>query len=433
VLGATQASALPQVQMEPWPRFLLVQAAEHAEPTVRPPEQPGAQAQADPQAPLTELNEVLEATQAKLDELFGATEGMAELRAETELLRHENERLAGALEQVSGRLSELESSSKRAEAQIEELTNASDVVTQKAAGLDEELAEVRRENADLEARLARADSAREAAQSSVEQTRTEMQQTIKRSSAEAERLNSELAAVKEQLGEATTAGAQAERAGQLAVSEAQQLRGEAERASAELIAARSELERLRPRTGELERQLASLHADSKSAVDTTRQTLIIMEEKIGELSAALAGAGLAATTWAPAAMATPSGGAQAPPQKPGDTGGADQRADISDQELTTAPAQADDASALMRFDADVRYLNSQASGADLFSDIESPGDGVVLVSTTAAWHNISPAGQRSYLNSLFNLWTVAQEGSGPTVVRILDPRGRVLLEKSDRD
>ena len=188
---------------------------------------------------------------------------------------------------------------------------------------------MRRENADLEARLARADSAREAAEASVEQTRTEMQQAIKRSSAEAQRLNSELAAAKEQLGEATTAGAQAERAHQLAVSEAQQLRGEAERASAELIAARSELERFKAANGELEQQLASLNADSKSAMDTTRQTLIIMEEKIGELSAALAGAGLA-TTSAPAAMATPSGGAQLPPE-PGDTGGADQRADISDE------------------------------------------------------------------------------------------------------
>jgi hypothetical protein len=88
----------------------------------------------------------------------------------------------------------------------------------------------------------------------------------------------------------------------------------------------------------------------------------------------------------------------------------------------------------MRFDANVHYLNRGALGADLFSGIESPGDGVVLVSTTAAWQNLlAPAGQRSHLNSLFNLWTVAQEGSGPTVVRILDPRGRVLLEKSDRD
>ena len=73
---------------------------------------------------------------------------------------------------------------------------------------------------------------------------------------------------------------------------------------------------------------------------------------------------------------------------------------------------------------------SETSGADLFSGIESQGDGVVHVSTTAAWQKIPPAGQQSYLNSLFDLWTVAQEGSGPAVVRIIDPSGRVLLEKS---
>jgi hypothetical protein len=87
----------------------------------------------------------------------------------------------------------------------------------------------------------------------------------------------------------------------------------------------------------------------------------------------------------------------------------------------------------VRFDANVRYLNSrasEASGADLFSGIESAGDAVVHVSTTAAWQNIPLAGKRSYLNSLFDLWTVAQEGSSPAVVRIVDPSGRVLLEKS---
>ena len=177
-----------------------------------------------------------------------------------------------------------------------------------------------------------------------------------------------------------------------------------------------------------------------------RQTPTVMEEKVGQLSAALAGAGLTETTPAPApkpnsaaiagersaATAPPSGRVQPDPQKPGATGG-DQRADISGQAPTTAPAQADEASALKRFDANVRYLNSRASevsGADLFSGIESPGDGVVHVSTTAAWQNIPPAGQRTYLNSLFDLWTIAQEGSAPAVVRIVDPNGRVLLEKS---
>ena len=70
------------------------------------------------------------------------------------------------------------------------------------------------------------------------------------------------------------------------------------------------------------------------------------------------------------------------------------------------------------------------AGADLFSGIKSPGDGVVHVSTTAAWQKIPTAGQHSYLDFLFDLWTVAQERSGPAVVRIVDPSGRVLLEKS---
>ena len=52
------------------------------------------------------------------------------------------------------------------------------------------------------------------------------------------------------------------------------------------------------------------------------------------------------------------------------------------------------------------------------------------VSTTPAWQRIPASGQRSYLNSLLDLWIVAQEESGPAVVRIVDPNGRVLLEKS---
>jgi hypothetical protein len=55
---------------------------------------------------------------------------------------------------------------------------------------------------------------------------------------------------------------------------------------------------------------------------------------------------------------------------------------------------------------------------------------VVRVSTTAAWQNMPPVGQRTYLDTLFDLWRLAKEGNGPTVVRIVDPSGRVLLEKS---
>ena len=434
--GPALAEAVPAV-----PPVLTVDVPTDSAEDVKPGEQPGAeqQPQVNQQVPLAERNEVPEAPRAKRDELFGATESIAERRAETELLSGENERLAAELEQVNGRVAELESSSKRAEAQIAHLTNANDVVAQNAARLDQELAGARRQNADLEARLTRADSAREAAEASVEKTRSEMQQVIERSRAEAERLNSELAAVKGQVGEAFTAADEAERARQRAVSEAQQVRDQVERAHAELVAARKKIERVEAANDELERQIASLDADSKAAMHSARQSQTVMEEKIGELSAALAGAGLTKTTPAPApklnsaasagersaATAAPSGRAPADLQKPGATGGTDQRADIAAQAPTAAPAQADEASALKRFDANVRYLNSR-----LFTGIESPGDGVLHVSTTAAWQNLPPAGQRTYLNSLFDLWTIAQEGSTPAVVRIVDPNGRVLLEKS---
>jgi predicted nuclease with TOPRIM domain len=443
VLGASQASALPQVHVAPWPAFRLVQAAKPADATAKPRGQGGAeqQAQADQQAPLMELNEVLEATRARLDQLSGATQGVAERRAEIELVRQENERLAGELQRVNGRVAELESSSRRADAEIAHLTNANDVASQNVARLGDELAGARKQNAELEARLAHADSAREAAAATVDKTRAELQQAVESSGAEAERLNNELAAAQGQLGEATTAAAEAERARQLAVSEAQQLRDQTERTNAELVAARDEIDRVSAANSGLERQVASLSAESKAAMDTARQTLVLMEEKMGELGAALAGAGLTATTPSPAptlnaaavaaATATPSGRMQAAPQKPGDTGAAGQRADRSGP--AAAPAPTADASELARFDANVRYLNSrasEASGADLFAGINSPGDGVVHISTTAAWQKIPPAGQRSYLDSLFDLWTVAKEGNGPTVVQIVDPNGRVLLEKS---
>lgn len=106
-------------------------------------------------------------------------------------------------------------------------------------------------------------------------------------------------------------------------------------------------------------------------MDSARQTLTVMEEKIGQLSAALAGAGFTETTPAPApkltsaaiaderaaATAAPSGRVRAAPQKPRDTGGADQRADISGQGPTTA--RADAAAGLVLFDANVRYLNDR--------------------------------------------------------------------------
>ena len=494
VLGASQASALPKIQVNPSPGFLLVQAAQ-------PGEQAGAeqQGQENQQAPLAELNKLLEDTRAKFEELFSATAIVAEQRKEIEGLKQETERLATELQQSNTRRTELESSSKVAERRIAELTQAVDMAVQESVRIDEELAGVRRQNADLEQSLARAETARAAAEAEAEETRTELQakleaatdaaeqsraelaglqeelertgqelatagrarqqvgarasemaQALERSGAEAERVKAELAEVKEQLGQAAGAAVEAERAREVASSETDQLRGEAERAREALAAARSEAERFRTANAELEEQIASLHADSESAMETARQNLIVMEETIEELNAALAGAGFVEMTPPDGTQAKPASVADerstgsnllsgmAQPAAPGtaDKVGSEQEADspaqLAARGPTTAAAQ-DDNPELERFDANVRYLNRralEAAGADLFSGIEPAGVGVVHVSTTPAWQSIPPAGQRSYLNSLFDLWTVAQDRSGPAVVRIVDASGRVLLEKS---
>ena len=74
VLGASQASALPTVQIGGLPGFQLVQAAQPGNP-------PGSEQQAQAKQPsLAELNELLQATRAKLDQLFEATAAVAEQR-----------------------------------------------------------------------------------------------------------------------------------------------------------------------------------------------------------------------------------------------------------------------------------------------------------------------------------------------------------------
>jgi predicted nucleic acid-binding Zn-ribbon protein len=492
--GASQAGALPTVRIGPSPGFLLVQAAKPAE---QPPSE--QQTNGNQQAPLAELNKVLEDTRARLEELLSATAIVPEQRKAMEALKQETERLAGELEQANTRRTELESSGKRAEARIAELSKAIDVAVAETVRIDEELAGVRRQNAELEERLARAETARETAQIKAEETRaqmqakldaatdaaeqsraelaglreelertgqelatvgrarqevgaraSEMEQALERAGTEAERVKAELAAVKEQLGQAASAAVEAERAREAASGEAKQLRGEAERARAELAAAKGEIERIRTANAELEQQVASLRADSESAMETARQTLVVMMDKIEELNHALAGAGLVEPTPTRSAQAKPdpvadegSTGANllstiAQPAAPegADKVGAEQKADsptqLAAREPTTAPAQ-DESAGLARFDANVQYLNSralEAAGADLFSGIEAAGDGVVHVSATSAWQSIPPAGQRSYLNSLFDLWSVARDKSGPAVVRIVDSSGRVLLEKS---
>jgi hypothetical protein len=551
-LGAGQASAWSPDQLEPLPSVILAQAT-GAGGQARPAQQGQGNEQAA--SGLEDLNEVLAATQAKLQELFEATAALAEGREAFEAMKQENERLAAALQEANTARADLERASKRAEARIAELTEAVDEAARDSGRIDEQFANLRRENADLAERLVLADKARGAAASELEQARSEMQEKLKaatgtteqvrgelaqlreqlaragqelaraqtareqavarvseleRSSGEAEGVRAELAAVKEQLRQAATAAIEAERNRQTASAEAEQLRGELERARQEvatarteaergrqtasadaerlggelerarqevaaarseaergrqtagadadrlraelvrtrreLTAAKSEVERFSTANAELEQKVASLEADSQSAMEAARRNLVVMEQRIEQLNTALAGAGLAGNT-GPASRrdAAPTSSredAAVAGRSPAATGGPPEEADAGPDaedasELAAArPATAgapEASSELAKFNENVEYLNRRAmdaAGSDLFAGIEAAGDGVVQVSTTPAWEKIPAAGQRSYLDSLLDLWIVAQEGSGPAVVRIVDPNGRVLLEKS---
>jgi hypothetical protein len=181
-------------------------------------------------------------------------------------------------------------------------------------------------------------------------------------------------------------------------------------------------------------------------MEAARRTLVVMEQRIGQLNTALAGAGLAqrpgpagklemapASSREEAAVAGRSPSATGEPAEKADAGpDAEDASELAAARPATASAP-DPSAELAKFNENIAYLNrraADAAGSDLFSGIEAAGDGVVQVSTTPAWERIPAAGQRSYLDSLLDLWIVAQEGSGPAVVRIVDPNGRVLLEKS---
>ena len=211
-----------------------------------------------------------------------------------------------------------------------------------------------------------------------------------------------------------------------------------------MAAARSEVERFSAANAELEGQVDALRADSQSAMEAARRNLVVMEERIEQLNAALAGAGMTEAAPARKQEAAPTSNPdevaaarRSPSTTSGTPAGAAAAPDAQDAtEVAARPATAssrEESAELAKFNETIEHLNRRAkdaAGSNLFSGVEAAGDGVVHVSTTPAWQNIPAAGQRSYLNSLLDLWIVAQQDSGPAVVRIVDPNGRVLLEKS---
>jgi hypothetical protein len=102
-------------------------------------------------------------------------------------------------------------------------------------------------------------------------------------------------------------------------------------------------------------------------------------------------------------------------------------------EPAAAPSGDGDPPDLARFRQSVDYLNSRAvsvAGVDLFTTVETVGDGVVQVAATEAWSTIPPAGQQSYANTLLDRWAAARGHGGPVSVQIVDPGGQVLLERT---
>jgi hypothetical protein len=421
VLGGSEASALPRGQLGPMPGFQLVQDA--------PPS--SKQQEGDRPEPFADLSEVLSATRAKLEELTKATALVAsdtEQRKKLEEIKQDNERLAAEIEQANGRRTELESSVDVAEARIAELTKTVDAARADSARLNTEIAKLRQQNQ----RLSQAEARLVGTEKMVESAR-----------AEAERLRTELAEGKEQVKQAAAAAVAAEQARQAALSKAEASSSEAERAREELVGARNELARFETANAELENRIASLHMGSRSATETARNNLAVMEEKLDELNAALDLLRFedTAPTQGPqvepepvedertAAIEAPSATGQPSAPEPADTIDTEAAADGA----TTAAAVADVDSGLERFHADVRALNRlelSTRGLDLFSGIKSADGREVQVTTTVAWDTLPPIGQQSYLDSLLDSWVAAQGGDGPVVVRIVDQSGELLVEKS---
>jgi len=85
------------------------------------------------------------------------------------------------------------------------------------------------------------------------------------------------------------------------------------------------------------------------------------------------------------------------------------------------------------FEAAVRALNERArarTGAHAFARVESLGEGAVELVATEHWLGAPEAERRGDLATLLWLWDDAQDPEVPILVRILDPRGGLVMEKA---
>jgi hypothetical protein len=223
-------------------------------------------------------------------------------------------------------------------------------------------------------------------------------------------------------------------------NEAESLRSDAARGRDELRAADTEIARLKTTNAELEKEVASWRSSSTSAIEEANPALDLAPpaEAVPAPNPQTKPAPIederATPTWSPSAIARPSVPEPASKTEAGQS--ADRPTERSETEFsmagpTAAPAEADPR--LAGFHASIEALNDlelSTEGLDLFSGVASVKGRTVHVGATAAWDALPAVGKQSYLDSLLDYWVAAQGGQGPAVVRIVDPGGRVLVEKA---
>jgi Bacterial SH3 domain len=132
-----------------------------------------------------------------------------------------------------------------------------------------------------------------------------------------------------------------------------------------------------------------------------------------------------------AAQASPeTAGSSAQPALPSAQGPVPSALPSTDAALAE-PASESEAPA--RFRSNVDELNARAqalAGVELFTGAEPAGSGTVQVVVTEAWDLVPEAGQESYANALFGHWQAVADGAAPLRLRLVDPSGKVVSEKS---
>jgi hypothetical protein len=256
-----------------------------------------------------------------------------------------------------------------------------------------------------------------------------------------------------ELAQANTRRIELERSNELAEARIAELTNTLRRDAARLA---EELTRLHGQNRQLNQSLARADATRKAAVAEAEKALAEMAKKLAAATQAAAQSradldGLYKELEAKdqeleakdqeLAAAAPSLSALAQPSVPEtasktDAGqSVDSPRERSQTELsmagpTTAPAEAESRLADLR--ASIKVFNDlqlRTAGVNLFSGIASVNGRTVDVGAAAAWDTLPAVGKQSYLDSLLDLW-LAQGGEGPAAVRIVDPSGRVLAEKS---